>query len=415
MTTAAIDHLAMTVRKDFPILTREVHGKPLVYLDSGASSQRPEIVIDTMDHYYRTYHSNVHRGAHTLGEEATAAYEGARAKVARFIHSPSVEQVVFTKNVTEALNLVAYAWGTTNLREGDRILVSTMEHHANIVPWFMAAQRCGAVVEWIPVTPDGLLDLDALRKQLPGAKAVTCTAVSNVLGTLNPIQEVCALAREHDVLCVIDGAQYVPHHPADVSALGADFFGFTGHKMFGPTGIGVLWGRAELLEALPPFLGGGEMIENVTFDGFTAAAPPQRFEAGTMPIAEVIGLGAAIDYIETIGMDHVRRHDVAICSYTLTALQDTFGDKVHILGPLDATMRSGLISFELGGIHPHDLATILDQEGVAIRAGHHCAKPLHASLGITASARASFQIYNTTSDVDTFIHALDIAAELFGL
>ncbi|MCE7885224.1 MAG: aminotransferase class V-fold PLP-dependent enzyme [Actinobacteria bacterium ATB1] len=388
-----VDSFAESVRKDFPILGRRVREKPLVYLDSAASSQRPEAVIEAMDTYYRTYHSNIHRGAHTLGEEATAAYDGARAKVARFIGSPSVDQVVFTKNVTEALNLVAYAWGRGNLRQGDRILVSMMEHHANIVPWFIAAETTGAVVEWVPITDDGLLDLEALEVMLPGARVLACTAVSNVLGTVNPVGEICRMARHEGVLSVIDAAQFVPHMPTDVSSLGADFVGFTGHKMLGPTGVGALWGRPELLESMPPFLGGGEMIENVDLAGFTTARVPTKFEAWTMPIAEVVGLGAAVDYWDEIGMQRVREHDVAV----------------------DPQLRSGLVSFELGDVHPHDVSTILDQEGVAIRAGHHCAKPLHARYGVTASARASFQIYNTTAEIDCLIHALDVALELFGL
>lgn len=410
-----VDSFAESVRKDFPILGRTVHEKPLVYLDSAASSQRPEAVIEAMDTYYRTYHSNIHRGAHTLGEEATAAYDGARAAVARFIGSPSADQVVFTKNVTEALNLVAYAWGRGNLRQGDRILVSMMEHHANIVPWYIAAETTGAVVEWVPVTDEGLLDLEALEAMLPGARVLACTAVSNVLGTLNPVGDICRMARREGVLSVIDAAQYVPHLPTDVSSLGADFFGFTGHKMLGPTGVGVLWGRPELLESMPPFLGGGEMIENVDLAGFTTARVPTKFEAGTMPIAEVVGLGAAVDYWDEIGMQRAREHDVDILGYALNALEDAFGEKIRIFGPLDPQLRSGLVSFELGDVHPHDISTILDQEGVAIRAGHHCAKPLHARYGVTASARASFQIYNTTAEVDCLVHALDIALELFGL
>ncbi|MCC7078012.1 MAG: SufS family cysteine desulfurase [Acidimicrobiia bacterium] len=410
-----IDAFAESLRKDFPILHRTVHDRPLVYLDSAASSQRPEAVIEAMDTYYRTYHSNIHRGAHTLGEEATAAYDGARTKIARFVNSPTPEQIVFTKNVTEALNLVAHSWGRANLGEGDRILLSTMEHHANIVPWFMVAEMTGATVEWVPISDDGVLDLDALARMLRGASVLACTAVSNVVGTLNPIADICAMARGEGVVSVVDAAQYTPHQVTDVVAIGADFLGFTGHKALGPTGVGVLWGRSDLLDSMPPFLGGGEMIEHVDYDGFSTAPVPAKFEAGTMPIAEVIGLGVAVDYLADVGMDRVRDHDVAILRYALAALTDAFGAKIRILGPLDPEQRSGLVSFELGDVHPHDISTILDQEGVAIRAGHHCAKPLHARFGVTASARASFQFYNTTAEVDQLVHALDIALELFGL
>ncbi len=413
--TTELDAFADKVQSDFPILSRQVHGHRLVYLDSAASSQRPAQVIDAMDTYYRTTHANVHRGAHTLGEEATAAYEGGRAKVAQFIGSPSSSEIVFTKNATEALNLVALAWGGQNLKANDRILLSTMEHHANIVPWFMIASRTGATVEWLPITDDGQIDMEAAERMIPGAKVLGCTAVSNVLGTITPIEDLCRLAKKHGVLSVVDASQSVPHLSTDVQQIGCDFLAFTGHKMCGPTGIGVLWGRQDLLESMPPFLGGGEMIKNVTFEGFEPNDVPWKFEAGTMPIAEVVGLAAAIDYLNNLGMDAIRAHEVGLVNYAFTSLSEAFGDKIRIFGPTNAQDRSGLISFELGDIHAHDIATILDAQGVAIRAGHHCAKPLMQTLDTAATARASFYLYNTSADVDVMIAALKHAAEIFGI
>ncbi len=409
------DSLAYRIGDDFPILGRKINDKRLVYLDSAASSQRPRCVLDAMDDYYTTSHANIHRSPHTLGEEATAAYESARTAVARFINANRREEVVFTKNATEAINLVARSWGDTNLRPGDRIVVSTMEHHANIIPWFMAAERSGARVEWLPLTSDGSIDMDAARSMIPGAKVVACTATSNVLGTITPIAQIAALARENGVLSVVDGAQFVPNMVTDVQAIGADFLAFTSHKMCGPTGIGVLWGRYELLDAIPPFLGGGEMISVVDFDGFEPATVPAKFEAGTMPIAEAVGLEAAVDYVSKIGVDAIRAHEVELIRYAFDALDDTFGDKITIFGPRDINRHAGIISFTFGDVHPHDLATILDQGGVAIRAGHHCAQPLMRHLGVVATARASFYAYTTTDDIDVLIHGLDTAAELFGI
>lgn len=401
------------VRADFPVLAREVHGKRLVYLDSGASSQKPAAVIDAMSDYYRTFHSNIHRGAHTLGDEATAAYDEARAKVARFVRAASPEEIVFTKNGTEALNLVARSWGDANLREGDRIVVSLMEHHANIVPWMMVAERTGALLDWIGLTDDGLLDMDDAARRIDGAKVVACTAVSNVLGTITPIAEICRMARDAGAVSVVDAAQLTPHLVTDVQAIGCDFLAVTGHKMLGPTGVGFLYGRRGLLDEMPPFLGGGEMIENVSTTGFTTAPVPLKFEAGTMPIAEVYGLGVAVDYLQRVGLDAVRAHEEHLLAYALDALDSTFGDTIRVWGPRDVASRSGLITFTLGDCHPHDLATILDSEGVAIRAGHHCAKPLHAALGVQATARASFYLYNGTDDVDTLVRALGVANSIF--
>lgn len=405
--------LSARVRSDFPILQRRIHDHALHYLDSGASSQRPAAVIDAMDDYYRCHHANIHRGAHTLGDEATQMYEDARARVATFVNAHQPAEVVFTKNVTEALNLVAKSWGGANLGPGDRIVCSTMEHHANIVPWFQVAERTGAVVEWIPLTEDGRLDMAAAERLIDGAAVVACTATSNVLGTITPIAEVCHLAREADAVSVVDAAQLVPHLGADVREIGCDFLGFTGHKVCGPTGIGVLWGRRELLDAMPPFLGGGEMIADVTRDGFTPAPVPLKFEAGTMPIAEAVGLHTALDYVDGIGFDAIRAHEVELLTYAFDRLDSSFGDKITIFGPRDLDVRSGIVSFTLGDVHPHDLATILDQHGVAIRAGHHCAKPLMEHLGVVATARASFYLYTSRADVDALVEGLEHALSLF--
>ncbi|MFN8103807.1 MAG: SufS family cysteine desulfurase [Acidimicrobiia bacterium] len=407
--------LSARVRSDFPILQRRIHDHELHYLDSAASSQRPAAVIDAMDDYYRRHHANIHRGAHTLGDEATQMYEDARAAVATFVNAHQPAEVVFTKNVTEALNLVAKSWGGANLRPGDRIVCTTMEHHANVVPWFQVAEQTGARVEWIPLTEDGRLDMAAAERLIAGAAVVACTATSNVLGTITPIAEVCRLARDAGALSVVDAAQLVPHLRADVRAIGCDVLGFTGHKVCGPTGIGVLWGRRDLLDSIPPFLGGGEMIADVTLDGFTPAPVPLKFEAGTMPIAEAVGLHAAIDYVEGIGFDAIRAHEVDLLGYAFDRLDSSFGDKITIFGPRDLDVRSGIVSFTLGDVHPHDIATILDQHGVAIRAGHHCAKPLMRHLGVVATARASLYLYTTRADVDALVEGLEHALSLFEL
>jgi cysteine desulfurase/selenocysteine lyase len=402
-----------TIKKDFPILDIEVHGKRLVYLDSAASSQKPRAVLDAMDRYYETTHANVHRGVYAIAEEATRLYEEARAKMARFIRAPSPSQIVFTKNVTEAINLVAYSWGRANLGEGDVVVLTQMEHHANLVPWLQLKAERGIQLRYLGLSPDGALDLGDLDHVLAGAKLVSFTAMSNVLGTLNPVRRLADAAHTVGALVLVDGAQYTPHVPTDVVELGADVYGFTGHKMLGPTGIGGLWARPEILEAMPPFLGGGEMIRDVRLDGFTTNDVPWKFEAGTPPIAEAIGLGAAVDYLTAIGMDAVRAHERELTAYALDALQARFGADLVVFGPLDAGLRGGVISFAYKDIHPHDISQVLDESGVCVRAGHHCAKPLMRCLGVGATARASFSIYNDEADVDALIEALTRADKLF--
>ena len=401
------------VRKDFPLLAREVHGRPIVYLDSASSSQKPQAVLDAMDHYYETTHANVHRGVYTIAEEATRLMEEARAKVARFIGAPSDRGVIFTKNVTEGLNLVAKTWGKANLGPGDAIVLTQMEHHANIVPWLMLAEETGVELRWIGVTPEGHLDLTDLDRLLDGAKLLTVTAMSNVLGTLTPVRRLADAAHAAGALVLVDGAQYTPHLATDVAALGADFYGFTGHKMLGPTGVGVLWGREDLLEAMPAFLGGGEMIRDVRLDGWTPNDIPWKFEAGTPPIAEIIGLGAAVDYLEGLGMDAVREHEVALTTYALRTLTERFGDDLTIHGPTDPTERGGVLSFALADIHPHDISQVLDQDAVCVRAGHHCAKPLMRLLEVSSTARASVYLYNDTDDIDRLGDAIAHTVEFF--
>ncbi len=401
------------VRKDFPLLAREVHGRPIVYLDSASSSQKPQAVLDAMDHYYETTHANVHRGVYTIAEEATRLMEEARAKVGRFIGAPSDRGVIFTKNVTEGINLVAKTWGKANLGPGDAIVLTQMEHHANIVPWLMLAEETGVELRWIGVTPEGHLDLTDLDRLLDGAKLLTVTAMSNVLGTLTPVRRLADAAHAAGALVLVDGAQYTPHLATDVAALGADFYGFTGHKMLGPTGVGVLWGREDLLEAMPAFLGGGEMIRDVRLDGWTPNDIPWKFEAGTPPIAEIIGLGAAVDYLEGLGMDAVREHEVALTTYALRTLTERFGEDLTIHGPTDPTERGGVLSFALADIHPHDISQVLDQDAVCVRAGHHCAKPLMRLLEVSSTARASVYLYNDTDDIDRLGDAIAHTVEFF--
>ncbi len=402
------------LRADFPLLGRTEQGRRLTYLDSAASSQRPRQVLDAMRAYEETSYANVHRGVYALAEEATRRFEAARDNVGRFIGAPEPgREVVFTKNATEAINLVAHTWGRANLRAGDTVLLTEMEHHANIVPWQMLAAERDVTIRWVPIDDDGLLVLDDLDRLLEGVKLLGVTCASNVLGTINPVAELAQAAHRVGAVVVADGAQSVPHLPTDVSSLGCDFLAFSAHKMLGPTGIGVLWGRAELLEALPPFLGGGEMILDVSKDGFTPNEVPWRFEAGTPPITEAIGLGAAVDYLRAVGMDAVRRHEVALTAYALDTLQSRFGDAIRIFGPLDATRRGGVVSFVLGDVHPHDISQVLDQYGVCVRAGHHCAKPLMRRLGVTATARASFGLYNDLADVDALADALGEARAFF--
>ncbi len=401
-TAAAIDVTAL--RADFPILSRTVHGVPLVYLDSAATSQKPVAVLDAMDAYYRETNANVHRGVYELAAEATARYEAGRDAVARMVGAPR-ESVVFTKNASEAINLVAWAWGLRNLRAGDEILVTQMEHHSDIVPWQIVAKMTGAVVRFAPVTPGGELDMDAFAALLgERTRMVGVVHVSNVLGTINPVAEITRMAHEKGALVLVDGSQSVPHMPVDVPAIGCDFFAFTGHKMLGPTGIGVLIGRTEILEDMEPFLGGGEMISNVTQEGSTWADLPWKFEAGTPPIAEAIGLGAAADYLMAVGLEAVRAHEIELTAYMLDALSQIEG--ITIFGPREAAVRGGAVSFHLPDLHPHDIAQLVDQEGVCVRAGHHCAKPLMRVLGVGATARASTYLYNSVEEIDVFVRAL---------
>ena len=393
------------IRQDFPILNRRVHDKPLIYLDSAASSQKPLSVIEAMDHYYRTTHANVHRGVHTLSEEATAQYEGARKKIAKFINARSSREIIYTRNATEAINLVVFTWGRANIRAGDEILLTESEHHSNIVPWQMLAKELGATVRYLPVDAQGYLDTSALDAMLMAkTKIVGIASMSNVLGTIMPIEEVIRRAHEVGAKVLIDGAQGVPHLPTDVRALDCDFLAFSGHKMLGPTGIGVLWGKRDLLEEMPPFMGGGDMISRVTYEGAVWNELPWKFEAGTPAIAEAIGLGAAIDYLNALGMSHVRAHEREIIAYALERLVEVPG--LTLIGPDDPERRGGVVTFTLDDIHPHDVAAVLDAEGIAIRAGHHCAMPLHQKMGLVASSRASFYIYSIPEEVDCLVEAL---------
>ena len=402
------------LRNDFPILQRVLpNGQPLVYFDNAASSQKPESVIRTMDDYYRRYNANVHRGVHTLSEEATAAFETAREKVAKFIHAPSARQVIFTRGTTESINLVAYTWGRANLGAGDEVLITEMEHHANIVPWQIMQEQLGFTLRYVPVTDHGLLDLEKLPDLLTERTKLFCFMhASNVVGTINPVHELVAAARAVGAKVLIDGAQSVPHMPVDVQALDADFFVFSGHKMCGPTGIGVLYGKRDLLEAMPPFMGGGDKIREVKLSGSKWNSVPYKFEAGTPAIAEAIGLGAAVDYLQHVGMEWIHAHEREITRYAYERMAEVEG--LRILGPAPE-QRGGLVAFTLEGVHPHDVSAILDRSGVAVRAGHHCAQPLHDRLGIHASARASFYLYNTRADVDVLVDALHKAQDVCAL
>lgn len=405
------------VRADFPILSRRLAGdRPLVYLDSANSSQKPRQVIETIDEHYRWHNANVARALHQLGSEATDAYEGARGKIAAFIGAPTRDEIIFAKNISEGLNLVAnvLAWAKPPyaIGEGDEIVVTEMEHHSNLVPWQLLAQRRGATLRWFGLTDEGRLDLSNIDDLITErTKVVALTHVSNMLGTINPVADIARRAHEVGALVVVDAAQAVPQLPYDVTATGADFVGFTGHKVVGPTGIGVLWGRHEILEQLPPFLGGGEMIETVTMAASTYAPPPARFEAGTQPIAQAVGLGAAVDYLSGVGMEAVAAHEQRITAYTLRLLADV--DGLRIIGPTEAVDRGGAISFELAGVHPHDIAQVLDSRGVAVRAGHHCAKPAHARFGVQSSVRASPYLYTTEAEVDALVDALEYTKSYF--
>ena len=404
-----------TVRADFPVLAEVINGKPLVYLDSANSSQKPLAVIDAMSQFMSHEYSPTNRSAYHMAAHATDLYEGARAKVAQFINAPHAHEVVFTKNATEALNLVARAWGSANLNKGDVVLLTHMEHHANIVPWQMLAAERGFTIRWVPLTHDGLLDLSDLDTLLTGAKAFSFTAMSNVLGTINPVAELIAAAHKHGAIAIVDGCQSVPHMPTDVQAWDADFLAFSSHKMVGPTGIGMLWGRESLLDAMPPFLGGGNMIADVKIEGFTCAELPAKYEAGTQPIIEAIGLGAAVDYLTAIGMQNIRQHEIEITKYALDTLTSRFGDDIVIHGSRDVAVRGATLSFAYRDVHPHDVSQVLDQTNVCVRAGHHCAKPLMRLLGSNATVRASFYLYNTNQEVDALCDALSAAGDFFTL
>lgn len=412
-TTDNLDLDVAAIKADFPILSRQVHGKRLVYLDSAATAQKPQAVLDAMDHLYANSYANIHRGVYTIAEEATQAYEAARGKVARFIGAPKTSEVIFTKNATESINLVAFTWGRANLGPGDVVVSTAMEHHANIVPWQILAEQLGFEVRYVPVTDDGYLDLSALPALLDGAKLLTVTAASNVLGTITPIRELADAAHAAGALLLVDACQSVPHLATDVVAMGADFLAFSAHKMLGPTGIGVLWGREELLDAMPCFLGGGEMIQDVRLDGFTPNELPWKFEAGTMPIAEAVGLGAAVDYLTDLGMPAVRAHEVQLSTYAFAAFAERFGDGLRVYGPTDPNERGGVASFAFRDVHPHDISQVLDTHAVCVRAGHHCAKPLMRRLGVGATARASWYVYNDEADIDALVDALAAAGDFF--
>ncbi len=407
------------MRADFPILSRTVaEGRPLVYLDSANTSQKPQVVIDAMVDHLETHNANVARAMHQLGAEATEAFEGARDIVAGFVNAPSRDEIIFTKNASEALNLVAntLSWADDRLgvHTGDRVVITEMEHHSNIVPWQLITQRNGAELAWFGLTDDGRLDLGEIDRLLtPNTKVVSLTYVSNMLGTINPVTEIARRAHEVGAVVVVDASQAAPMMPLDVAALGADFVAFTGHKTLGPTGIGVLWGRADLLNALPVFLGGGEMIETVTMARSTYAKAPHRFEAGTPPIVEAVGLGAALTYLDEIGLDAAHAHEQAITGYLLEGLSTI--PEVTVLGPADAASRGGAVSFEVEGVHPHDVAQLLDSRGIAVRAGHHCAKPAHARFGVQSSTRASSYLYTTPAEIDAFIDGLLFTLSYFGI
>ena len=401
------------IRKDFPILERETaNGRRVIYLDSTATSQKPVQVIEAMNDYYRRSNANIHRGVHTLAEEATSLYEGARERIAKFINASSSREIIYTRNTTESINLVAYSWARANLKAGDLVILTEMEHHSNLVPWHMLQAERGIELEFIPVTEDGLLDLEAFKALLNRTpKLVSFTHMSNVLGTINPAAEIIKLAHAAGAVTLVDGAQSVPHLSVDVRALDSDFYAFSAHKMCGPTGMGVLYGKSALLEAMPPFLGGGDMIKEVKLRSFRPNTLPHKFEAGTPAIAEAIGLGAAVDYLTQIGMSNIAAHEHEITEYALERLEEIPG--VKLFGP-SADKKGGVASFTLEGVHPHDVAQILDQDGIAVRAGHHCAQPLHEKFGIPATSRASFYLYSTKEEVDMLVKGLYKVKELFG-
>jgi len=409
-TTTGFD--VQQVRKDFPVLSREIRpGVPLIYLDSAATSQKPEVVLQAMSAYYRKNNANIHRGIHQLAEEATHAYETAREKIVRFIHAPSIEQLIFTRNTTEAINLVAFSWGRNNLSAGDHILLTEMEHHSNLVPWQLLATEKDLVLDFIPVTPEGVLDLDEYQKLLKNSpKLLALTHMSNVLGTINPVKEIIRDAKSIGAVTLVDGAQSVPHFPVNVVDLEADFYAFSAHKMCGPTGIGALYGQKDLLEKMPPFLGGGEMIKRVELRSFKANDLPHKFEAGTPAIAEAVGFGAAVDYLLELGMDKIEDHERLLTNYAMEKLAEI--PDLTVLGP-PAEKKGGVIAFYLDDIHAHDVAQIMDGSGIAIRAGHHCVQPLHIKFNIPATGRASMYLYNTLDEVDRFIDGIQKVKDIF--
>ncbi len=402
------------LRADFPLLQREVNGRPIVYLDSAATTQKPVQVLDAMDDYYRTCNANVHRGAYSIAAEATERYEGARAKVAAFVNAGSDREIVFTRGTTTGINFVAMGWGMYHLKEGDRILLTAMEHHANVVPWQLLTRHTGAELVYLTLTDDYRIDLTDLEGKLDKrVKIVGISGMSNVVGSIGPVSDIARAAHDVGALVVVDGAQLVPHMPVDVSELGADFLAFGAHKMLGPTGVGALWGRPELLEEMEPAEGGGEMISDVQLYESTWADVPHKFEAGTPPIAEAIGFGAAVDYLTAIGMDTVRKHEIDVTGYALDELSKI--PDLTIYGPMDPMVRGGAVSFTLADVHPHDIQTILDEQGICVRAGHHCARPLMRILEVPATARASFYVYNTREEVDALVAGLQEARRLFGV
>jgi len=402
-----------TIRKDFPVLSERINDKPLVYLDSANTSQKPRVVIDALAEFMATQNAPINRSAYHLAAQATERFESTRSTIAAFINAPRAHEIIFTKNATESLNLAILSWGRANLNSGDVVVLTHMEHHANIVPWHMLVAERGIVLRWIPLTSDFQLNLTDLDAILSGAKVLSFTSMSNVLGTINPVERLCAAAHNVGALAIVDACQSVPHQPTDVQAWGADLVAFSSHKMCGPSGVGILWGREDLLNAMPPFLGGGNMIADVRVDGFTTAPLPNKFEAGTPAIAEVIALGTAVDYLTGLGMHEVRRHEIELSSYVLGMLKGRFGDDITIHGPSNPEVRGATFSFAFRGIHPHDLSQVLDQYNVCVRAGHHCAKPLMRLIGANATARASFYLYNTTEEADALADALESASDIF--
>jgi cysteine desulfurase/selenocysteine lyase len=399
------------IRRDFPILDRRIGDKRLIYLDNAATSQKPRRVLDALTEYYEEHNANIHRGVHRLAEEATASYEGARQKVARFLGAPDTPGLIFTRGTTEAINLVAHGWGRKFLGEGDEVVLTEAEHHSNLVPWQLAAQATGAKLRFIPILEDGTLDMDEAERLIgPRTRLVGCIHASNVLATINPVEKLARMAHDVGALMLVDGAQSAPHLPVDVEALGCDYYACSGHKMLGPTGVGVLWGKPEILDEMNPFLGGGEMIREVHLDHSTWKDLPYKFEAGTMNIAQVVGLGAAVDYLDEVGMQNVREHERQLGEYAYRRLSELEGVKIY--GPKEN--RTGLVSFSLPDVHPHDLSQLLNEEGIAIRSGHHCAQPLMRRLAVAATARASFYLYNTEEEVDALGEALVRAREFFG-